>query len=47
MVNVRLAGNNLWDMAVYLDVAGNVCDGVLFCAVLFPTRFLGTDLGLN
>ena len=34
-------------MAVHLAVAGNVFDGVLFCAVLFPTRCLGLDLGLN
>ena len=25
-------------MAVYLDVAGDAFDGVLFCAVCFPTR---------
>ena len=34
-------------MAVGLAVAGGVFDDVLFCAVLFPTRCLGCDLGLN
>ena len=33
-------------MAIHLAVAGVVFDGV-FCAVLFPTRCLGWDLGLN
>ena len=35
------------EMAVPLAVAGDVFDGVLFCAVLFPTRWFGRDLGLN
>ena len=43
MFNVRLAS----DYAVYLAVASDVFDGVLFYAVLFPTRCLGRDLGLN
>ena len=34
-------------LAVYLAVAGDVFDGVLFSAVLFPTRCLGWDPGLN
>ena len=34
MLNVRLAGD-------HLAVAGNVFDGILFFAVLFPTRYLG------
>ena len=29
------------ELAVYLAVAGDVFDGVLFYAVLFPTRCLG------
>ena len=32
-------------MTVHL--ADNVFDGVLFCVVFFPTRYLGWDLGLN
>ena len=31
-------------MAVHLAAAGDVFDGVLFCAVFFPTRCLGTEL---
>ena len=31
---------------VHLAVAGGVCGGD-FCAVLFPTRCLGWDLGLD
>ena len=31
---------------LHLAVAGGVFDGV-FCAVLFPTRCLGLELGLN
>ena len=31
----------VWEMDVYLAVAGDVFDGILFCAVLFPTRCLG------
>ena len=33
MFNVRLAGDHLY--------AGDVFEGILFCAVLFPTRCLG------
>ena len=38
--------------AASLDLFGkslsvNVFDGVLFCTVLLPTRFLGRDLRLN
>ena len=47
MFNVRLAGDHAWEMANHLAVAGDVFDGVLFCAVFFPTRYLGIDLGLN
>ena len=32
---------------IYLTVAVDVFDGVLFCAVLLPTRCLGWALGLN
>ena len=38
MFNVRLADDYL---VVYLIVAGDVFDGILFCAVLFLTRCLG------
>ena len=31
----------VWEMAVHLAVAGDVFDGVLFCAVLFSTRWIG------
>ena len=42
MFNVRLAGYHLyWEMIVHLAVTGDVSDGVLFCAVRFPTRCLG------
>ena len=35
-------------MAVHLAVAGDSFGGVWFgCAVLIPTRCLGSDLGLN
>ena len=37
MLNVRLAGESVWETAVQLAVAGGVFDGV-FCAVLFPTK---------
>ena len=30
----------MWEMAVYLLVAGDVFDGVLFCVDLFPMRCL-------
>ena len=33
-------------MAVHLLVAGDVFDGVLFCAALSPTRCFGLDIGL-
>ena len=45
MFNVRVAGDHLkWQIAVYLAVAGDVFDGVLFCAVPFPTRCLGDEI---
>ena len=34
MFNVRLAGH-VWEIAGYLAVAGDVFDGVLFCAVRY------------
>ena len=34
---------NGFHLAVDCDISG----GVLFCDVLFPTRCLGLDLGLN
>ena len=53
MFNVRLAGGHLtsrwspvWETAVHLAVADGVFDGV-FCAIFFPTRCLGWDLGRN
>ena len=46
MFNFRL-GPPVWEMAVHLAVAGDVFDGVLFCAVLFPTRCLRRVLRLN
>ena len=41
-LNVRLAGDHLcgWETAVRLGVAGDVFDGFLVCAVIFPTRCL-------
>ena len=42
MFNVRLAGDHLYgELVVHLAVAGDVFDGTLFCAVLFPMRCLG------
>ena len=42
MFNVRLAGDHLCGKLLFnLAVAGDVFDGVLFCAVLFPMRYLG------
>ena len=42
MFNVRQAVDDQYkEMAVDLAVADDVFDGVLFCAVLFPTRCLG------
>ena len=46
MFNIRLAGElageNLYGKWLcHLPVAGDVFDGVLFCAVRFPTRSLG------
>ena len=35
------------EIAVHLAVSGDVFDDVLFYAVIFPTRSLGRDLGLN
>ena len=37
MFNVRTA----WEITDHLAVAGDVFDGVLFCAVLFSTRYRG------
>ena len=31
MLNVRLASDHLWEIAVDLAVAGGVCDGVFLC----------------
>ena len=31
----------VWELAVHLVGAADVFDGVLFCVVLFPTRYLG------
>ena len=53
MLNVRLAGDYLYGKLLFtwlglvLGVRCDVFDGVLFCAVLFPTRCLGCDLELN
>ena len=35
----------IWGMVVHLVVADDVFDGVLFCAVLFPTGCLGMKSG--
>ena len=40
MLIVRLTGDNLYEIVIYLAVAGDVFDGV-FCAVLLPSRCLG------
>ena len=41
MFNVRLAVDHLYRNGCYLAVACDAFGGVLFCAVLFPTRCLG------
>ena len=42
MFNITLAGDHLvGKMTVQLAVACDVFVGVLFCAVLYPTRCLG------
>ena len=47
MSSIKLAGDHpVWEIAVHLAVAGDIIYGV-FCAVLFPTRCFGWDLGLN
>ena len=45
-LNYRQMTPPVWETAVHLAVACGAFDGV-FCAVLFPTRCLGCDLGLN
>ena len=47
MFNVRLAGDHLYRKWLFTWLAGDIFDGVLFCAVLFPARCLGWNLGLN
>ena len=36
MLNVRLAGDPVWEIAVHLAVAGDVSDAVFLCCPCFP-----------
>ena len=47
MFNVRLHVTTVCAMVVHVAVAGGAFEGVLFCAVLFPMKCFGCDLGLN
>ena len=48
MFNVTLAGDHVvGKVTIQLAVAFDVFIDVLFCAVLYSTRCLGLDLGLN
>ena len=38
MLNVKLAGDDLNGKCLHLDVAGDVFNSILFCAVLFFLR---------
>ena len=47
MFTIRLGGDNLFGKWLSTWLSLDVFEGVLFCAVLFHTRCLGCDLGLN
>ena len=47
MFNVKLAGGNLYGKQLFTWLSLVVSLMASFCAVLFPTRCLGCDLGLN
>ena len=47
MLNVRLADDNLYVKLLFTWLSLVMSLLVSFCAVLFPTRCLGRDVGLN
>ena len=49
MLSIKLASDHLYGkwLFTWQDVAGEVFYAVLFGAVIFPTRYLWWDLGLN
>ena len=47
MLNVRLAGGHLYGKQLFTWLPPVVFLVASFCAVLFPTRCLGRDLGSN
>ena len=47
MFNVRLAGGHLYGKQPFTLLSLVVYLMASFCVVLFPTRCLGWDLGLN
>ena len=46
MLNIRLAGDHLYGKLLFTRLS-LVMSMMSFCAVLFPTRWLGRDLGLK
>ena len=47
MLNVRLAGDPMFGKSLFTWLSVMMSLNMSFCAVLFPTRCLGCDLGLN
>ena len=47
MLNVRLAGDHLYGKLLFTWLSLVMSLIASFCAVLFPIRCLGGDLGLN
>ena len=47
MINVRLAGDHLYEKLLVTWLSLVVSMMVSFCAVFFPKRCLGWGLGLN
>ena len=47
MLNVTLAGDHLFGKSLFSWLSLVMSLVVSFCAVVFPTRCLGFDLGLN
>ena len=47
MFNVKLAGGHLYGKQLFTWLSLVVSLKATFCAVLFPTRCLGLDLGHN
>ena len=47
MLNVRLAGGHLYGKQLFTWLSSVVSLMASICDVLFPTRCLGWDMGLN